>query len=316
MHTVDAFSKNIMVIGSTCVDIIINIDHLPKTEEDIHPTSQSLALGGCAYNVASMIRLFDAPVTLVSPVGTGFYGEYVEKELTKNGFEVKTHVPNRDNGCCYCLVESGGERTFMSYHGAEYTFEKSWMDSYETVHYDMVYVCGLEIEEPTGFELIEYLELHPERELFYAPGPRGIRIAKEKTDRLYALHPILHINEPEAKELSACLSVPEAAGFLAERTGNTVIITLGAGGAYCLEVNRAAGEHRASAANPVYTVKGVPAPVVDTIGAGDAHIGAVMAALSKGASLESALTLANRAAAKVVSVRGAALSRKDFQSIF
>lgn len=41
--------KKILIIGSTCVDIIINVDHLPKTEEDIHPFSQSMALGGCAY---------------------------------------------------------------------------------------------------------------------------------------------------------------------------------------------------------------------------------------------------------------------------
>ena len=58
--------KKILVIGSTCVDIIIQIDHLPRTEEDIHPTGQSLSLGGCAYNVANMIRLFNAPLTFIS----------------------------------------------------------------------------------------------------------------------------------------------------------------------------------------------------------------------------------------------------------
>lgn len=38
--------KPALIIGSTCVDVIINIHHLPKTEEDIHPTSQSMAIGG------------------------------------------------------------------------------------------------------------------------------------------------------------------------------------------------------------------------------------------------------------------------------
>ena len=37
--------KPALIIGSTCVDVIINIHHLPKTEEDIHPTSQSMAIG-------------------------------------------------------------------------------------------------------------------------------------------------------------------------------------------------------------------------------------------------------------------------------
>lgn len=296
--------KNIMVIGSTCVDIIINIDHLPKTEEDIHPSGQSLSLGGCAYNVASVIRLFKIPVTLVSPVGTGFYGEFVEKELVKREFDVKIHVPDMDNGCCYCLVEAGGERTFMSCHGAEYTFQKSWMTLYEEKNYDMVYICGLEVEEPTGMELIEYLEQHPERELFYAPGPRGLNIAKEKTDRIYALHPILHINESEALGLSCCASIEDAAKRLFKMTSNTVIITCGPRGAYCREKSGAA-----------YMVDGFPANVVDTIGAGDSHIGAVMASLSMGYSLREAIETANRVSALVVGVKGAALTAADMRSV-
>lgn len=297
--------KNIMVIGSTCVDIIINIDHLPKTEEDIHPSSQSMALGGCAYNVASMIKLFNAPLTLISPVGTGFYGDYVARELERNGFPVAVHVPDCENGCCYCLVEASGERTFMSYHGAEYTFRKKWMEEFRQTVYDMVYVCGLEIEEPTGIELIEYLESHPERELFYAPGPRGVRISSEKTKRLYALHPVLHINEPEAKSLSGCNSVEEAAETLFSLTSNTVIITLGEKGTYCRERT-----------GNSYYVDGIPSAVVDTIGAGDSHIGAVMASLSIGRNLKEAICIANTAASAVVRVKGASLTKEEFDRLF
>lgn len=118
--------KKILIIGSTCVDIIINVDHLPKTEEDIHPFSQSMALGGCAYNAANIIRQFGAPHTFISPVGTGVYGDYVRKELKQKGVPVLADVPDQENGCCYCLVERGGERTFMSLHGAEYTFSRTW----------------------------------------------------------------------------------------------------------------------------------------------------------------------------------------------
>lgn len=304
LNVSDGALKRIMVIGSTCVDIIINIDHLPKTEEDIHPTNQSMALGGCAYNVASMIQLFQVPLTLISPVGTGFYGEYVEKELEKKGFPVNVHVTDQDNGCCYCLVEASGERTFMSYHGAEYTFRKSWMLPFESEQFDMSYVCGLEIEEPTGLELIEYLESHPERELFYAPGPRGIRISKEKTDRIYALHPILHINQLEAKELSGANTTEGAAQILSSQTGNSVIITLGEQGTYCLEKN---GDR--------YLLPGVPAVIVDTIGAGDSHIGAVMASLSMGCSMKEAIQNANRAASAVVGVKGASLTAEEFNAV-
>ena len=49
--------KQILVIGSACVDVIISLHHLPRTQEDLHPTGHALSLGGCAYNTASSIRL-------------------------------------------------------------------------------------------------------------------------------------------------------------------------------------------------------------------------------------------------------------------
>lgn len=93
--------KPALIIGSTCVDIIIHIDHLPKTEENLHPTSQTMALGGCAYNVAHMMRLFHAPHTFITPIGTGIYGDYVIHQLTALQIPLSVRVPNQENGCCY-----------------------------------------------------------------------------------------------------------------------------------------------------------------------------------------------------------------------
>lgn len=308
--------KQILVIGSACVDVIISLHHLPRTQEDLHPTGHTLSLGGCAYNTASAIRLFGAPVTLISPVGSGLYGEFAARELEKKGFPAAIRVPDQENGCCYCLVEAGGERTFLSWHGAEYTFQKSWMDAFDNASFDMVYICGLEIEEPTGYELIEYLERYPKRELFFAPGPRGIFIEKEKMKRLYALHPVLHINESEALALSGeSAKKPEpaygetpierAARILLSETGNTVIVTLGEQGSFCLEQGGRS-----------YYVPAVPAQTVDAIGAGDSHIGAVMACLSLGRPMRDAIETAGRMAAAVVGVRGSTLTEKEFQTVF
>ena len=296
--------KKILIIGSTCVDIIINVDHLPKTEEDIHPFSQSMALGGCAYNAANIIRQFGAPHTFISPVGTGVYGDYVRKELKKKGFPVLADVPDQANGCCYCLVERGGERTFMSLHGAEYTFSRAWMEPFEKETFDMTYVCGLEVEEPTGNELLGYLGDHREQQIFYAPGPRGILIEKEKTERMFALHPVLHINEAEACALSGGSQVRKAAEALSQRTENTVIVTLGKDGACCLEKD-----------GSFYQVPAFPAQVADTVGAGDSHIGTVMACLSLGYDMREALHTAGRVSAAVVGVKGASLSEEEFSKL-
>lgn len=297
--------KPALIIGSTCLDIIIDIDHLPKTQENIRPTSQTMALGGCAYNVAYMMKLLDAPFTLISPVGGGTYGDYVAKLLKASGFDCNIMIPDQENGCCYCFVEADGERTFMSYHGVEYSFQKEWMTPYPIENYSMVYVCGLEIEEETGINLVEYLEENPGPQLIFAPGPRGKLIAGDKMERLFNLHPVLHVNEKEARELSGCDSTEEAAAVLNRLTQNSVIVTLGEQGAYCLEKS-----------GDSYTVAGNPAHVADTIGAGDSHIGTIMACLLKGDSLRTAVTKANRVSCAVVSIKGASLPPELLRYIF
>ena len=289
--------KPALIIGSTCVDVIIYLDHLPVTQENLHPSSQTMAIGGCAYNVSYIMRLLDAPHSFISPVGTGMYGNYVADRLTAAGIPIAIRIPDQDNGCCYCLVEASGERTFLSYHGVEYTFREDWMEPYDADSYGLTYVCGLEVEEPTGMDLISWLEKHPNLEICYAPGPRGCCISPEKTDRLMALHPMLHINEQESLDLTGSGSYQEAADRLRRRTGNDVIITLGSKGAYCLE-KEGSGYHVASP----------PVPAVrDTIGAGDAHVGTVLACLTRGISLPRALAYANLVAGAVTTVSGASL---------
>ncbi len=292
--------KPALIIGSTCVDVIIEIDHLPKTEENIRPTAQTMALGGCAYNVAYMMRLLNAPHTFITPVGGGTYGDYVAKQMKALDIPITVSVPHQENGCCYCLVEASGERTFMSYHGVEYTFQKEWMNFQDSDAFGLTYVCGLEIEEPTGINLIEYLEEHPNLELCYAPGPRGVLITPEKTERMMKLRPMLHINESEAQAMTGETDVKKAAARLQGLTQNTVIITLGPAGTYCLKKDGSA-----------FLTPSVPVQKVgDTIGAGDSHIGTILACLTKGMELEAAISYANQVAAAVVGIRGASLPPK------
>lgn len=289
--------KPALIIGSTCADVIINIDRLPKTAENLRPVSQSMVLGGCAFNVSYIMRLLGGHHTFISPVGGGTYGDFVAKQLKSLGIPVAIRVPEQENGCCYCLVEPGGERTFLSYHGVEYTFQKEWMEPYNMDNYSIVYICGLEIEESTGINLIEFLEDHPQLEICFAPGPRGICIKDGKLEQMMALHPLLHINEQEARDLSGKSNYEEAAAALQKVTENTVIITLGENGTYCLEKDGTS-----------YLVPGVAAKeVVDTIGAGDSHIGTILACLTKDIPLREAIVYANQVASAVVSVKGASL---------
>lgn len=296
--------KKILVIGSTVADIIINVDYLPTTTQDVHLKSQSMSLGGCAHNVSDMIRHFDAPYILFSPVGTGIYGAFVRKELAKKGIVSPMPTPDQANGCCYCFVEESGERTFIVDHGAEYLFYKEWFDQLDPEELNCVYICGLEIEDKTGSTVVDFLEKSG-LPIYFAPGPRIHMIGADLMERIFALHPILHLNEDEVCRYTGKDTIEEAVAALHERTGNTLIVTNGANGAYYFDES---GLHH---------VAGVPAEkVVDTIGAGDSHCGASIACLAKGMSMDEAISKANVAAAAVVGTKGALLSDEDFEKLF
>ncbi len=309
--------KKLLVIGSTCVDVIIKLDHLPETGEDMHPEWQHFAMGGCAYNVSQVPKGCGIDVTLVTPVGTeGVYSGFVKSNLLKQGITGIVTVDGAENGCCYCFVEKNGERTFVSVHGVEYSFHESYMDGLKGQSFDYTYICGLEVEEETGYELIEWLEKHidhvPSNEdeitagtLVYAPGPRGVNISPDKNERIFAMRPILHLNEAEALALSGENSLEDAASKLQKKTQNLIVITLGEKGALWIEKD-----------GSLHRMPSRKVNVKDTIGAGDSHCGSLLAGLSMDWSMDTTMEFAAAVSSEVVSIEGAVLSEDRIHELF
>lgn len=314
-----------LFVGVTCADVVINVDRLPRTAQDVIVYGQKTTLGGCAFNAFSIAHALDEPAMLFSPVGAGAFGDFVRKGLADEGVPVLVENPDMENGCCYCFVEPGGERTFISYHGADYHYRSDWFDALDMDQVDAVYSCGLEIEDPTGPVVLDFLERACKgKQLFFTPGPRPEALPMDLVERVYDLHPMLHMNADEACVAASRLvgderafvpgastsgadggavpgadpAVARAVAMLSERVGNTVFATMGADGCYF-----DTGVRRG-------VVPGFAANVVDTIGAGDSHIGALMCFLHRGESIESALSRANRVASAVVGTSGAHLPRE------
>ena len=320
-------TKKILVIGSAVADVVITLPHLPVRGEDVHVGSQKMSLGGCGYNVYDTVRHFGAPCIPFLPVGTGAYGDFISGCFAERQIVTPLPRPDQDNGCCYCFVEDDGERTFLSYHGAEYRFRPEWFDLVDPQGIDLVYICGLEIEEDTGEHIIAFLERNPGLRVIFAPGPRILKIDPSRIERILRLHPMIHLNEtevcqyaqaygkePEA-EKSSFVTPPDnstslltdeerRAGFLLQQAcGNSVIVTLGSRGSAIFS------------AGSCEEVKSIPVKQVDTIGAGDSHVGAVLACLQAGLPLAEAVRRANLVAAKVVGTTGALLTAEEFAQI-
>jgi sugar/nucleoside kinase (ribokinase family) len=227
----------------------------------------------------------------------------VEEHLAKEGISPFVKL-DEENGCCYCLIEEDGERTFLSRHGAEYLFSRTWMAALDYEGIGDIFVCGIEVEDPTGSEIVDFVYERTCLDLYFAPGPRISHIGKDRMDRLLARRsalgkgPFLHLNETEALEFSGKLTVEGAADFLFQRTENSLVITLGERGCYYRDKNGSGGH-----------VPGLPVRVIDTVGAGDAHCGAIIACLKQGMDLAAACARANALGAAVVGTPGANLDK-------
>lgn len=290
----------ILAIGAVMVDIVCHIPRLPERGEGVVVERRDTMIGGCAFNSANIIRQLGGPVFLFAPMGEGIFADFAKKELSARGLSVLPVDTDLDCGSCTCLVEPDGERTMITSPGIERRFEASWFEAVDASSFGMALASGYEIEGAGGDAIIAFLEAHPEIEFYYAPGPRIEGVGEGKTARINALRPIWHLNDLEAKAYTGCSTIEEAARAIEERSGNAVIITEGARGAHLF----CGSEHLVVPTDPVEPI--------DTVGAGDAHLGAIVAARNAGRSWGDALALANKVAGAVCMVPGASLADEEF----
>ena len=71
----------LLFVGVTCADVVINVDKLPQTAQDVVVYGQKMTLGGCAFNAFSIAHALGEPAMLFSPVGTGAFGDFVRRGL-------------------------------------------------------------------------------------------------------------------------------------------------------------------------------------------------------------------------------------------
>ena len=290
-----------LVIGSAMFEIRMKLDALPKTGEDVLCRESGTLIGGCAYNVAGTLRNMGCAHDLCVPIGKGPYAEIIAGQLKRCGYQILIRDESQDNGWCLDLVEAGGERTFITSPGIESTFRRAWFRGMDLTAYDKVYGAGYQLCGESGHEMAQWLGSLTEQLLFFAPGPVIGQIAPEVKNTIYACHPVLHLNEKEAAEETGESDPQAAARRLYEKTGNLVIVTLGAKGALFYD------------GSTYHTIPSIATEVADTIGAGDSHLGAVIGGLCRGYDVERAIRFANRVAAEIVRIQGPTMDKEQFE---
>ncbi|GHT78348.1 sugar kinase [Actinomycetota bacterium] len=284
-------------------DIVCHVQSLPSAGAGAVANQRSISLGGTAFNQANIIRQLGQPGFLFAPLGQGIFADFIRQELAERHIKVLDVQSKQDCGACICLVEPNGERTLLTLPGLERNYQAEWFDNIDAGRFSSALISGYEIEGAGGDVIINFLEQHPDIELVYAPGPSICNVGAEKTGRINALNPIWHLNDLEAINYTKASTLAKAGSIIQTQCNNLVIITEGARGSSLFS-------NKGRLFAPTQEVR-----PVDTIGAGDAHVGCVIAARNAGLDWQDALEIANRISGALCGIAGATFTDEEFAQL-
>ena len=275
--------RRLVLLGSVLVDVLLDVPALPPRGGDVLGRPSYLGAGG-GFTVLTAAARLGLPGAYAGAHGTGPMGDRVRADLAAAG--ITTLLPRTDagdTGYTVGLVEPDGERTFATAPGVEAELTPAQLAAVRVGAADAVYLSGYDLAYPvSGPPLAAFVAALPDGPLVVLdPGPLVADIPAERWDAVTARADLVSAN---AREVSARPVSPRGA----------LVVRHGRDGAHVVTGGR------------TVPVPGFPVDAIDTTGAGDVHVGAMLAALGGGEDLVAAVRTANRAAAWSVRHRGPA----------
>ena len=263
----------IIVFGSIAMDIVQSVKYLPRPGETVLTADYAMLPGGKGANQALAAARAGAAVRFIASVGKDDFGQRALANLGQAGIDIKA-VARRDRptACATISVDRDGENQIVVSSGANLATVAGQLNPDEG---DLV-LQQMEIPLP---EILSGIDLAHARGaktiLNAAPFQSTPAAALAKLD-------VLIVNEIEARMLADDLGLDatDLAGACAkvqERFTTTVVLTLGPDGAMAFAQDQA------------FQAGVLPIQALDTVGAGDAFVGAFVAAMAADLSLEDCL---------------------------
>lgn len=276
-------AKRVAVIGGTNMDIS-GSPRLPLNLHDSNPGTVSLRPGGVGRNVAHDLRLLGLEVSLVTALGEDLFGAELHRSCEALGIDMSLAltVPGmRSSSYLYVSERSGDMLAGIADMDivAELTPERLEERMEALDRADAVFV-----DANLSAEAVAFLAGRVRAPLYADP------VSTAKAPRLEPLLPRLRAFKPnllEARRLTGEEKPENAARALLRRGVQRVFLSLGAEGLLAAE-----GE-------TLLHLACQPGPVVNTNGAGDAAMAAILWADLRGFDLRACAEAALRAGAQV-----------------
>ena len=266
--------------------------------------------GGSAGNTVVALAQLGGKAFYSCRVADDELGSFYAQDLQANGVATNlTHTQAQpgQTGSCMVLVTPDAERTMCTFLGATSQLDRQALHPHDIAKAQVYYMEGYLAASPTGLEAaLEGLQIARQHKVQTALTLSDVSMINFCRAGLEAMLggglDFLFANEEEAQVWCGSTDL-EAIVAQLQTLATTVCLTRGPKG--CVVLHSGARTE----------VPAVPTQAVDTNGAGDMFAGAFLYGVTHGQSHAQAATLANRAAAAVVSQHGNRLTREQMQAL-
>lgn len=292
-------NKNeILVIGSSNTDMVIKTSVLPAPGETILGGNFFMNAGGKGANQAVAAARLGGNVTFIAKTGNDVFGNQAIGLFNNEGINTSYIIsdPVYPSGVALITVSEKGENCIVVAPGANgYLSQLDIQQALPAIEKASVILLQLEIPVETVDYVVRLAE-KKNKTVILNPAP-AVFLSDELLKNISVITP----NQKEAEMLTAVKvydskSAEQAALILHEKGVETVIITMGAKGAYFSH------KQTSGLINPPQV------KAVDTTAAGDVFNGALAVALTEEMLIQEAIAFACKAAAVSVTRLGAQAS--------
>ena len=296
--------KNICVIGSLNMDLVVNVDTMPKPGQTIIGSNFKEVPGGKGANQAVAMARLNGNVSMIGKVGEDGFGQTLINSL-KNDKVDTTYIQTAKGatGVALITVDKNAQNSIVVSPGANFEVKEDDIDNnIEAIKNSDIVVLQLE----TPLDTLKYA-LNKAKELnkytILNPAP-AVKLDDEIIKNVDLLTP----NETELEIISGVSieseeDIQKAAQIMIEKGVKELIVTLGSKGS--LYINK-----EKSMFKKAYKVE-----AVDTTAAGDSYTGALAVALSQDKGMEEAMDFASKVGALSVLKEGAQSSLPTLEDV-
>lgn len=291
-------NKKILVIGSSNTDMVIKSSRIPQPGETILGGTFFMNAGGKGANQAVAAARLGGDVSFIAKTGDDIFGKQAIELFSNEGIDVSGIIVDAQypSGVALITVDANGENCIVVAPGANAALSIADIEAAKE-KIESASIILMQLETPIStIERIAEIASSTNSKVVLNPAPAAVL-----SDELLQKISIITPNQKEAEMLTGIKvtdknTATEAAKVLQQKGIDTVIITMGAQGAFVFINDESC------------LIESKKVTAVDTTAAGDVFNGALVVALANGKEIKAAVEFACKAAAISVTRLGAQAS--------